>query len=243
MIKVKNMCKQFKKTLAVNDISFEVHEGEIVGLLGENGAGKTTTLRMLATMLKISSGTAEINGFNLADNPEKVRSQIGILFGGEVGLYDRLTARENIEYFAQLNGMNKIETKESIERLCSMLEMNDYIDKRVGKFSKGMKQKVAIARAIVHNPSVMLFDEPTSGLDVTAARIVQDFIIHCKNENKAIIFSSHTMSEVVKLCTRIIIIHKGSIIEEGTIDDIRKKHNNSDMEDIFVRLVGDKNEE
>lgn len=242
MIEVKNLSKQFKKVNAVDNISFTVNEGEIVGLLGENGAGKTTTLRMLATMLKPTGGTAVINGFDIIKEPSEVRGNIGILFGGEVGLYDRLTAKENIKYFAELNGMSKEATEKSIEYLSNMLEMNEYLNRRVGKFSRGMKQKVAIARSIVHEPGVMLFDEPTAGLDVTASRIVQDFILKCRQEKKAIVFSSHSMSEVEKLCDRIVIIHKGRILETGTVDDLKSKYNSDDMEDIFMRLVGDKNE-
>lgn len=243
MIEIKELSKQFKKVKAVDSISFSVSKGEIVGLLGENGAGKTTTLRMLATMLKPTGGTANICGFDIVKEPDKVRGEIGILFGGEVGLYDRLTGRENISYFAELNGMPKDEAAKSIEYLIKMLDMGEYIDRRVGKFSRGMKQKIAIARSIVHEPSVMFFDEPTMGLDVTAAKIVQDFILKCKEQGKAIIFSSHTMSEVEKLCDRIVIIHKGAIIAEGTVDSFKAKYNNNDMESIFMELVGDGNEE
>lgn len=241
MIEIKELSKRFKKVTAVDSISFVVDRGEIVGLLGENGAGKTTTLRMLATMLKPTGGTALVNGYDIVRDQDKVRGEIGILFGGEVGLYDRLTGRENISYFAELNGMTKAETEKSIDELVQLLEMEDYVDRRVGKFSRGMKQKVAIARSIVHKPSVMLFDEPTAGLDVTAARIVQEFIIRCKQDNKAIIFSSHSMSEVEKLCDRIVMIHKGKILEQGTMAELKKKYNHDNMEEIFVRLAGDNN--
>lgn len=242
MIQVQNLCKQFKKIKAVDNVSFEVQNGEIVGLLGENGAGKTTTLRMLSTMLKATEGTAIINGYDINKEAGKVRGEIGILFGGEVGLYDRLTAKENIKYFAELNGMSEAAADESINNLTSKLKMHEYINKRVGKFSRGMKQKVAIARSIVHNPTVILLDEPTAGLDVSASKLIHDFIRECKNENKAIIFSSHSMNEVEKLCDRIIIIHKGAIIEKGTIDEIKKKYSNNDMEQIFMDLVGESNE-
>lgn len=242
MVEIINLTKKFKKTTAVDKVNFKIENGEIVGLLGENGAGKTTTLRMLATMLKATEGTAKVNGYDIVQEPDKVRGEIGILFGGEVGLYDRLTARENIEYFAELNGMDKEKTKKRIDNLADMLEMKEYIDKRVGKFSRGMKQKVAIARSIVHNPSVMLFDEPTAGLDVTASRIVQDFIIKCKEDNKAILFSSHSMEEVERLCDKIVIIHKGRILEEGTVKDFKEKYHMDNMEDIFMLLVGDKHE-
>jgi sodium transport system ATP-binding protein len=240
MIKVKGLSKKFKDFEAVKGVSFEVREGEVLGLLGENGAGKTTTLRMLATMLKPTGGTAEINGHDLIDDPDRVRGEIGILFGGEVGLYDRLTARENIRYFAQLNNMDKNDIDSRIQELSGLFDMGEYIDKRVGKFSRGMKQKVAIARAIVHNPRVMLFDEPTSGLDVTSTHIVHEFINDCRSKGKAIVFSSHTMSEVEKLCDRIVIIHKGSIVVDGTIEQLKKHFDSEDLEEVFMGLVGGK---
>lgn len=241
MIEIMELSKRFKKVLAVDTISFHVAKGEIVGLVGENGAGKTTTLRMLATMLKPTGGTAAIGGYDILRQPGKVRGEIGILFGGEVGLYDRLTGRENIEYFAALNGMTREETAASIDKLIRLLDMEEYIDRRVGKFSRGMKQKVAIARSIVHQPTVMLFDEPTAGLDVSATRIVQDFILHCKQEEKAIVFSSHSMTEVEKLCDRLVIINKGRIVEDGTVSELKAKYRNDNLEDVFVELVGESN--
>ncbi|MEW9094563.1 MAG: ATP-binding cassette domain-containing protein [Clostridiaceae bacterium] len=240
MIEVVNLSKQFKKINAVDSISFSVQKGEILGLLGENGAGKTTTLRMLATMLKPTGGTAKIDSYDIIKESNKVRGSIGILFGGEVGLYDRLTGRENIQYFAELNGMNKEKIDKRMDYLTDILDMKEYIDRRVGKFSRGMKQKIAIARSIVHNPSVMLFDEPTIGLDVTATKVVQDFILKCKSDGKAIIFSSHSMREVEKLCDRIVVIHKGRIVDNGTISYFKEKYSSEDMEDIFMQLVGDK---
>lgn len=242
MIEVINLTKQFKEVKAVDNLSFNINEGEIVGLLGENGAGKTTTLRIISTMIKCTSGTVKVSGFDINKEPSKVRNEIGILFGGEVGLYDRLTARENIKYFAELNGMTKEAADKSIEDLSDRLEMKEYLDRRVGKFSRGMKQKVAIARSIVHEPKVVLLDEPTAGLDVTSSRLIHDFIKHCKKENKAIVFSSHSMQEVEKLCDRIIIIHKGKTLEQGTISELKQKYNNNDMEEIFMSLVGDKHE-
>lgn len=240
LIEVKSLSKNFKEVEAVKDVSFNVQNGEIVGLLGENGAGKTTTLRILATMLRPTRGTTFINGYNIVESPQNVRREIGILFGGEVGLYDRLTARENIQYFAQLNDMNEEDMQRSIDTLVDKFQMDEYIDRRVGKFSTGMKQRVAIARSIVHQPSVMLFDEPTAGLDVSATKIIHDFILQCREEGKAIIFSSHSMQEVEKLSDRIIIIHKGSIIDHGTIEYFKQKYESHDMEDIFIRLVGEK---
>ena len=176
MLRVENLTKKFKKVTAVDNVSFEVNPGEIIGLLGENGAGKTTTLRMLATMLKPTSGNAMIDGYNIIDNPNKIRERIGILFGGDVALYDRLTGRENMIYFAKLNGMSDLEADQAVNKITSELEMSDYIDRPVGKYSRGMKQKVSLARSIIHQPDVMLFDEPSTGLDVLSSKLIHDFI-------------------------------------------------------------------
>ncbi|AZT91490.1 ATP-binding cassette domain-containing protein [Caldicellulosiruptor changbaiensis] len=239
MIELIELTKDFGKVRAVDRLSFTINKGEIFGLLGENGAGKTTTLRMLATMIKPSHGTAIIDGLDITKEPEKVRRKIGILFGSESGLYSRLTARENIEYFATLHDMKKDEIKKRIDELVERFQMQEFIDKPAGKFSKGMKQKVCFVRSIIHNPDVMLFDEPTNSLDVTSAKEVHDFIRLCKQEGRTIIFSSHTMSEVEKLCDRVAIIHKGSLMAIGTIDEIKQRFSGASFEDVFIRLVGD----
>jgi len=242
MLEVKNLTKVFGEVTAVNNVSFSVGKGEVFGLLGENGAGKTTTLRLLATMLRPTSGTAVLGSYDLVSEPEKVRGIVGILFGSESGLYDRLSAAENIAYFGELNNMDKSALKQRIDQLAKIFDMEEYINRKTGSFSKGMKQKVAFARSIVHNPEIMLFDEPTSGLDVTAIRNVHEFIRNCKSEGKTIIFSSHSMDEVEKLCDRIGIIHKGKLVDTGTIEELIAKHNGNTLEDIFVKLVGGKNE-
>lgn len=240
MVEVKDLTKKFSGFTAVDSVSFRVNKGEIFGLIGENGAGKTTTLRILATMLRPTSGHATMADFDTVRDPEKVRAHIGILFGGETGLYDRLTAAENIEYFGELNGMNKADIKKRSGQLAEAFGMQDFMNRRASKLSKGMKQKVAFARSIIHNPDIMLFDEPTSGLDVSAAREVQDFILTCRTEGKTIIFSSHTMKEVDKLCDRIGMIHKGKLVETGTVEELKGKYGNDDLEEIFIRLAGAK---
>ncbi|MEG2195622.1 MAG: ATP-binding cassette domain-containing protein [Terrisporobacter sp.] len=237
MVELNNLTKRFGDFVAVDNLNIKINEGEIFGLLGENGAGKTTTLRMLATMLKPTSGSATICTYDTIFDDEKVRSNIGILFGGETGLYDRLTARENIEYFGRLYDMTKEELNKQIDRSCEMLDMSEYIDKRIANFSKGMKQKTAFARSMIHNPKVLLLDEPTSGLDVTATKQVHQFIKTCKNEGKTIIFSSHSMSEVEKLCDRIAIIHKGKLITVDTIEGLKVKYASKNLEDIFTTLI------
>jgi ABC-type Na+ transport system, ATPase component len=239
---IEGLTKKFGTFTAVDNISFTVAKGEIFGLLGENGAGKTTTLRMLATMLKPTRGSARLCGFDIEREPEKVRAAIGVLFGGETGLYDRLTVAENIAYFGELNGMNFRELKLRIKKLAAEFAMDDYLNRRAGKLSKGMKQKAAFARSIIHDPEVMLLDEPTSGLDVGASREVHDFILRCKQEGKTIIFSSHIMSEVEKLCDRIGIIHRGRLVDIGTIAEFRSRFGELPLEEIFVKLVGEDHE-
>ena len=243
MLEVKNLSKKFKAFTAVDDISFEVNPGEIVGLLGENGAGKTTTMRVIATMMTPSKGEVKVNNFTITKEPDNVRKNLGVLFGGDVGLYDRLTARENIAYFAELNGLSKADTEERIKYLAKACQITDFMDKKAKGFSRGMRQKVSIARSIVHDPKVMLFDEPTTGLDISAARSIHDFIRQCKKEGKAILLSSHSMYEVEKLCDRVIMMHKGKVIESGTLDEIREKYNNPDLEEVFVSLIGGGNDE
>ena len=243
MLKVENLTKTFKKINAVENVSFEVDQGEIIGLLGENGAGKTTTLRMIATMLKPTSGNAFIDEDNIIDNPNKIREKIGILFGGDVALYDRLTGRENMTYFAKLNGMSDEEAANAVDQISRDLEMVDYIDRPVGKYSRGMKQKVSLARSIIHHPDVMLFDEPTTGLDVMSSKLIHDFILKCKKENKAIVFSSHNMYETEKLCDRIIIIHKGKIVASGTNDQLKKDYHTYNLEELFIECIGGESNE
>ncbi|TGV30277.1 ATP-binding cassette domain-containing protein, partial [Mesorhizobium sp. M00.F.Ca.ET.186.01.1.1] len=188
MIEVKGASKQFGTVTAVRDLTFRVEEGEVYGLLGENGAGKTTTMRMMATILTPTAGDIEISGFSVREQPLEVRRRIGILFGGEVGLYSRLTARENIAYFGNLYGLTSSRVQERIDNLSRMLDMEAFIDRRVGAFSRGMKQKVAIARTLVHDPDVILLDEPTTGLDVTAATIFRRMVTRLQEEGKTILF-------------------------------------------------------
>ncbi len=237
MLKLEGLTKSFGDIVAVDGVSFSVQEGEIFGLLGENGAGKTTTLRMLATMLKPTSGTAKLGKYDVVADPEQVRGSIGILFGGETGLYDRLTVAENIRYFGELNDMPSADIKRRTDQLSAAFGMQDYIHRRAGKLSKGMKQKAAFARSIIHDPGIMLFDEPTSGLDVGAMREVHAFILQCKAEGKTIVLSSHIMNEVEKLCDRIGIIHQGRLVDVGSIGELRAKYGGDSLEEIFVKLA------
>jgi sodium transport system ATP-binding protein len=222
---------------AVDNVSFKCEAGRIFGLLGANGAGKTTTLRMLATILKPTSGTASICGFDVIKEPDKIRSVVGFL-STATALYARLTAREMIEYFGKLNGMEGEILKKRVDELVEKFGMREFTDRRCDKLSTGMKQKVSIARTIVHDPQVMVFDEPTVGLDVMTARTIIDFIRDCRNQGKTVIFSTHVMREAEKLCDTISIIHNGVILGSGTLAQLRSQHGLEDLEDIFIKLVG-----
>lgn len=243
MINIIDISKKFNTTDALSGVSFDVHEGEILGLLGENGAGKSTLLRIISTMLRPTSGTAVVNGYDIIKNSKEVRKTVGILFGSEVGLYERLTARENIEYFAQLNGMTKNDSDKRINYLIERFSFADYADKQVGTFSKGMKQKVAIARSIVHDPSVMLFDEPESGLDFKAAKIVFDFMETCKSEGKSIIFSSHSMESIKNYSDNMVVLHKGKVVKSFDVKEYREKYTDREINDILFNLVCDGDED
>lgn len=237
MIEVRNLKKVFGTVVAVDDVSFTAGTGQIVGLLGENGAGKTTTLRMLATLLTPTAGELIIDSIDVVKEPERVRPLLGIVFEG--GVYDRLTARENLRYFGRLYGLHGEVLERRIDELLSLLDMQKYADLRAGTFSKGMRQKVVIARALVHDPPVLLMDEPTSGLDVTAARGVHEFALQAKDQGKCILFSSHNMTEVEKLCDRVAVMHRGRIVAEGSIVDLRQAAASKSFEDAFVGLVSD----
>lgn len=239
MIEINNISKKFKDKEVLKNVKFKVNDGEIVGLLGENGAGKSTLLRIISTMLIPTSGNANINGIDLINHPENVRKQIGILFGSEVGLYDRLTARENLEYFAKLNGMKSDKIDSRINYLIDRFKFKNYADKQVYNFSKGMKQKVSIARSIVHDPIVMLFDEPDSGLDFKASKIIFDFMEDCKKEGKSIIFSSHSMENIKNYSDRIVVLHRGEIIKEFNVEEYREKYTDREINDILFNLVCD----
>jgi len=230
--------KKRDKVLAVNDVSFRCEPGQIYGLLGANGAGKTTTLRILATILRPTSGTAVVAGYDVNREPAKVRAHVGFL-STATALYGRLTAQEMVEYFGRLYGLDEDRLHRDIDQIFTTLEMNDFRDRPCEKLSTGMKQKVSIARTLIHDPPVMIFDEPTVGLDVMTARTIVSFIRHCRERGKTVIFSTHVMSEVEKLCDRIGIIHTGRILAEGSLAELRERYREQDLEEIFVRVVGE----
>jgi sodium transport system ATP-binding protein len=242
MIEARGLSKRFQDKKrgairAVENVSFTCQPGKIYGLLGANGAGKTTTLRMLATILEPSDGTAVICGHDVVEEPEKVRANVGFL-STATALYPRLTAEELVEYFGRLNGLDEPTLNKRVDDIFNRLDMNGFRDRRCDKLSTGMKQKTSIARTLVHDPPVMIFDEPTTGLDVMTARTIITFISDCRDRGKAIIFSTHIMSEVDRLCDRIGIIHDGKLLADGTIPELRAKYAEHNLEEIIVKVVG-----
>ena len=240
-IRVEHLGKSFAdlrqgEVYALRDVSFQVHPGEIYGLLGPNGAGKTTCLRILSTVLKPTSGRVQIAGYDVEQQPEQVRASIGFM-SGNTGIYDRMTAWEMVEYFGRLYGIEEETLQERIAEIFDTLQMNEIRDLLGSKMSTGMKQKVSIARTIVHDPPVLIFDEPTSGLDVLVARAVLKAIERLRDEGKCIIFSTHIMREVEKLCDRVAIIHKGQILAAGTVGQLEQEYGEPDMEELFFDLI------
>ncbi len=221
---------------AVENVSFSCDKGEIYGLLGPNGAGKTTTLRMVTTILKPTAGTATINGFDVVRQAQEARKHLGFV-SSDTGLYERLTPREILLYFGRLSKMSDDNLKSRIDELVSLLQMDGFMDSRCEKLSTGMKQKVSIARSIVHDPPVIIMDEPTVGLDVLSSQMLYKFILQCKEAGKCLLFSTHIMSEAEKLCDRIGIIHNGKLLAVGSLDELREKSGMHYLEDIFLSVV------
>lgn len=222
--------------VALDGLSFTAHTGEIYGLLGPNGAGKTTALRILSTVLQPTSGRAMVNGFDCVTQPAMVRHHIGFM-SANTAVYDRMTAWEMVEYFGRLYGMEKEHLRERMEHLFDRLQMQNIRDLLGAKMSTGMKQKVSIARAIIHDPPVLIFDEATSGLDVLVARALLETVAELREQGKCIVFSTHIMREAERLCDRVAILHRGRILAEGTLDELQEKHGHRDLEDLFFDLI------
>ena len=237
MIQVQGLSKSFGKVRAVQNVSFSALNGQITGLLGPNGAGKSTTLRMLYTLLKPESGLAVIDGFDITRDPIPVQSRIGVLADAR-GLYGRLTPRENIRYYGRLHGLEGAPLESQIEKLLALLDMQAIADRKTDGFSTGEKLKVAIARALVHNPPNVLLDEPTNGLDVMSTRAMRQFISRLRDEGKCVLFTSHVMQEVAALCDQVVIIAKGVVSATGSPNDLRRQTGHENLEDAFVAAIG-----
>ncbi len=241
MIQVENLTKSFRDLRrglvhAVDHISFEARPGEIFGLLGPNGAGKTTTMRILCTVLKPTGGMARVAGFDVSTEAAQVRQHIGFM-SANTAIYDRMSAWEMVAYFGRLYGLEERRLAERLENVFTTLQMNDFRDLLGAKMSTGMRQKVSIARAIIHDPPVLIFDEPTAGLDVLVARAVLQNIDRLRSQGKCILFSTHIMREVERLCDRVAIVSKGRIQACGTLAELRRQHGQQDLEELFFQLV------
>jgi sodium transport system ATP-binding protein len=223
---------------AVDSVSFTCKPGEIFGLLGPNGAGKTTTLRMLATILSPTSGTAVIAGYDIRRQAQDVRRNIGFL-SNSMNLYERMTAREMVAYFGALNGMTGRQINARIEEVFAELNMGDFADRRCDKLSTGQRQRVSIARAILHEPPVLFFDEPTTGLDIVVARTITRFIHRCSEQGRTVVLSTHIMSEVEALCTRVAIIAEGRLAASGTLEQLRAQTGKQAFEEVFFHIIGE----
>ncbi len=241
MIEVTELSKWFAgpkggRVVAVEGATFTVRPGEIFGLLGSNGAGKTTTLRILCTVLKPSAGSARVAGFDVATQADQVRHNVGFL-SANTGVYDRMSAWEMVSYYGRLHGLDGEPLIARLDSLFSTLKMNDFRDRRGAQLSTGMKQKVSIARALIHDPPVLIFDEPTAGLDVLVQRAVLKQIADLRSLGKSIIFSTHIIHEVAKLCDRVAIMARGKIIDCGTLVELEERHGEGDVEELFFKLV------
>ena len=242
MIEVKELKKNFGKVIALDGASFSAKDGKITALLGPNGAGKSTCLRILSTIIKPSSGEATVSGFDVLKDSFEVREQIGVLPHNS-GIYSRLNATENIEYYGQLHGIQADELKEKTENLLEQLQMKDFCLRPAEGYSQGQKIKVALARALIHDPLNILLDEPSSGLDIMATRALRDIINGLKDSGKCILFSSHIMQEVETLCEDIVIINKGVVKFNGTIDEFRNHSGSQDLEEAFLKITDSSGED
>lgn len=236
MIAVRGLTKRFGGVTAVDAVSFDVAPGEVFGLLGPNGAGKTTTLRVLATLLHADGGRASVAGHDVAREGEAVRRSIGVVNGG-MGLYDRLTGREVLHYFGRMYGLQHAAIERRIGELDGLLDLAGTLDKRCGEFSTGMKQKIVVARAVLHDPPVLFFDEATSGLDVMARRAVLDFCRAYPGETRTVVWSTHVMGEVEELCDRLAILYRGRVIADDSVAGLVAAAGEGDLERAFFTLV------
>ncbi len=246
MIHVRGLTKHYVDLrrghfVALGGISFDALPGQVYGLLGPNGAGKTTALRILSTVLRPTAGTATINGFDVLTQPSQVRRRIGFM-SANTAVYDRMTAWEMVEYFGRLHRIPDEQLAARMEHLFERLQMNDIRDLLGSKMSTGMKQKVSVARSIVHDPPVLIFDEATVGLDVLVARALVNTVAELRDHGKCIIFSTHIMREAEKLCDRVAILHRGHILAEGTLEELRDQHHERDLEELFFQLISQHDE-
>jgi sodium transport system ATP-binding protein len=236
MLEINGLRKSFGKVQAVDDVSLVADDGRITGLLGPNGAGKSTTLRMVAGVIRPDDGSVRIDGIDVQEQPQKaVRSLGNLPFGS--GLYPRLTGRENIAYFGKLHGMRGKALDDRVDQLVHDLQLDAVADRAAKGYSQGESMKVAVARALVHEPKNIILDEPTNGLDIKALRALREMIRTLKQRGHCILFSSHVMQEVAALCDYIVIIADGRVTATGTPDELRERFSEQDLEEVFVRAI------
>lgn len=242
MVEVEGLSKVFDdkkrgRVAAVDAVSFTAVTGEVLGILGVNGAGKTTTLRMLATMLVPTAGTARIAGFDIVRQPREVRQHVGYL-SSTTALYGRLTGREMLAYFGSLYGLRGGALKQRVAELVDLLDLGRFADRLCDRLSTGQKQRISLARTLLHDPQVLMLDEPTAGLDVVASHAIVEYIWECRRQQKTILFSSHIMSEVERLCDRVVVISQGEVVATGRLDELRQETGETALEAAFLRLIG-----
>jgi sodium transport system ATP-binding protein len=239
MIETQQLRKTFNKgkVVAVDDVTFQALDGQITGLLGPNGAGKTTTMRMLYTLLEPDSGSMRIDGIDPETDPIRIKRALGVVPDSR-GLYDRLTARENIRYYGKLQGLDEETIRERTDHFTEVLDMGGFIDRKTDGFSQGQRVKVAITRALLHNPRTVLLDEPSNGLDVMTTRALRLFLEQLRGEGRCVVLSTHIMQEVAALCDRIVIIAKGRVAAQGTAEELLDASGQANLEDAFVHLIG-----
>jgi sodium transport system ATP-binding protein len=241
VISVENLQKSFSTSSglvrAVDGVTFAAADGQITGLLGPNGAGKTTTLRMLYTLMAPQGGRILVDGLDAAVVPRQVRQCLGVLPDAR-GLYKRLTARENIAYFGSLHGLDPATIAARSETLAAALDMHDFIHRRTEGFSQGQRTKTALARALVHDPRNVVLDEPSNGLDVMTTRALRRFLLGLRDQGRCVLFSTHLMQEVARLCDRIVVIAHGRVVADGTPDELRAATGCANLEDAFIRAIG-----
>ncbi len=245
-VRTVDLTKKFKlnreETItAVRKMNLEAASGEVLGILGPNGAGKTTALRMISTILKPTSGTAVVGGEDVRENPLRVRQSIGYL-ATEMGLYGRLTPRETLKFFARINGLAEDRIEPRMKEVFDILDMNEFGGRKVNNLSTGMKQKLSLARSIIHDPRILIFDEPTQGLDLMTSKTVTDYIQQFKAEGKTIILSTHIMNVAEKLCDRIAILFEGEIKAFGEINNLMERYGVDDLEALFFQVAGGEKE-
>jgi sodium transport system ATP-binding protein len=237
VIVIEGLSKRYGGVRAVNGVSFRADDGKVTGLLGPNGAGKTTTLRMLSSLVRPDAGRALVDGIDVATHPHQALARLGVLPDGR-GLYPRLSAREHLEYFGALHGLEQAALRARIRHLVELLDMASIIDRRVAGFSQGERTKVAIARALVHDPRNVVLDEATNGLDVMSTRAMRTVIRELAAQGSCILFSSHVMQEVSELCDHIVIFSAGRVVADGTPDALRAATGQPNLEEAFMKIIG-----